>query len=427
MKIHMLGIKGTGMSALAIVLKQMGHEVSGSDIEKNLFTEEELLANNIEVKKFDKNNLVDVDTLIVGHNFVDCNNVELMEAKKRKIKIVEYHKYLSSLIKNHYSIAVTGSNGKTTTTALIATILDEVENTSYLIGSGEGKGNKESKYFTFEACEHQEHFLEYHPNLILINNIDYDHVDYYKNEKDYIDSFYKFTKNAKDKIIINADDKNLKDLKSSICFGINNKSMFNARNIKYDKGIKYDLFYKNDYLGHLDLNLYGEHMVYNTLAALTCCVSLGIEVEVAIKAINKFKGVKRRFKETIIKDDVYIDDYAHHPSKIRAIISAIRGKYKDKKIFVFYRPDRVSRLNYFSSLFAKELLKADKAYILPFLNMGEEEKESIDDFLIKNPKISLANDSVYKRVSKKNGVIYLMVSSKDVSEVKENILKYKGD
>lgn len=427
MKIEMLGIKGTGMSALAIVLKQLGHDVRGSDIKKKLFTEEELLKNNIIVNDFDKENLNDVDLLIAGHNFIDSDNVEIKEAKKRKIEVIEYNHYLESLIQNYYSVAVCGSNGKSTTTALISTILNEVENTSYLIGSGEGKGNKESKYFTFEACEHQKHFFTYHPSLILVNNIDYDHVDFYKSEEDYIKAFYSFIKNAKDKVIVNGDDKNLKHLKSVIFFGIDNKFMFNARNIHYEKGIDYDLFYKDDYLSHLHLDFYGEYMVYDSLAALTCAISLGIEVNVAIKAIEKFKGVKRRFKETIINDDVYIDDYAHHPSKIKAIISAIRQKYKDKKIYVFYRPDRVSRLNYFSSLFAKELLKANRAYILPFLNMNEEEKASIEDFLKENPKIKLTNENIYKKVSKENGVVYLMVSSKDVSEVKENILKYKGD
>ena len=427
MKIEMVGVKGTGMSALAIVLKQLGHDVKGSDIDKKIFTQEGLEKNGIRVNGFSTSNLDDIDLLISGHNFIDSDNIEISEAKKKNIKIVEYHEFLESLIQDYYSIAICGSNGKSTTTALVSTILDNIENTSYLIGSGEGKGSSDSKYFTFEACEHQKHFLVYHPDLILVNNIDYDHVDFYKSEEEYIKAFYEFIKNAKDKVIVNGDDKNLKDLKSVIYFGIENKTMFHASNIKYDNGIDYDLFYKEEYLGHVHLDFYGEYMVYDSLAALTCAISLGVEVKVAIEALKKFKGVKRRFKETIINDDVYIDDYAHHPSKIRAIISAIRQKYKNKKIYVFYRPDRASRLNYFSSLFARELLKVNKAYILPFLNMGEEESNSIESFLKENPKIKLVSDNIYKKVSKEKGVVYLMVSSKDVSEVKENILRYKGD
>jgi len=425
MKIHMLGIKGSGMSALAIILKQLGNEISGSDVSCNMFTEEELEKNDIYVRKFDEQNLKDVDLLIVGHKFIDSDNVEIMSAKRKKIMVVEYNKFLKEFIEGYYSVAICGSNGKSTTTALIATILDEVENTSYLIGSGEGKGSANSKYFTFEACEHKKHFLEYNPSLILVNNIDYDHVDFYKNEEEYKNAFYAFINKAKDRVVVNGDDENLNKLNNVIFFGINNKEMFNARNINYENGIDYDLYYKDNFISHIHLNLYGEYMVYDTLAAISVTLAMGIEINVIINALKKFKGVKRRFKETIINDDVYIDDYAHHPSKIKAMISATRMKYKDKKIIAFYRPDRITRLDYFSFSFANELLKADKAYILPFISKTEEEEKCIERFLVNNPKIKKVNESIYKRMAKEKGVVYLMMSSKDVSEVKEEILKYK--
>ena len=427
LKVHMIGIKGTGMSALALVLKDLGYDVTGSDIEKEIFTQYELINKGIKIKSFAITNLDDIDLVVAGHNFIQSDNIEINEAKKRNIKILEYNECLQEIIRDYYSIAVCGSNGKSTTTALITSILNGCENTSYLVGSGEGGANKDSRYFVFEACEHQRHFLKYHPNIILINNIDYDHVDYYKSEEEYAKAFYEFKENALDKVIVNGDDNNLKKFKNVITFGINNHDMFNARNVKYNNGIQYDLYYKDDFIRHVDLSVYGEHMVYNTLASISVCMCLGMDIDLILKSIKNFSGVKRRFKETIINDDVYIDDYAHHPSKIKAIINAIKSKYPKRKIFVFYRPDRVSRLNYFSSLFAKELLKADKAYILPFLNMGEEEKESIEKFIKENPRVRISDDKVYKRVAKENGVIYLMVSSKDVSEVKENILKYKGD
>lgn len=413
------------MSSLAMLLKDLGHEVKGSDYNKYIFTQDELKKKNIEIKKFNVDNLDDVNLVVVGHNFIDSDNIELVEAKKRGIKVLEYNECLASLLSDYYSIAVCGSNGKSTTTALVSTILNEIEDTSFLIGSGEARGNKKSEYFTFEACEYKRHFLKYYPNLILVNNIDYDHIDYFKSEKDYINAFFEFIKQSRDKVVVNGDDKNLKKIRGAIFFGIKNKSMYHARNISYDKGISYDLYYKKQYIIHIDLPMYGEYMVYNTLAAISVCLTLGLKIDVIIEGLKKFKGVKRRFKETIVNDDVYIDDYAHHPSKIKAIISAIRSKYKDKKIIAFYRPDRVSRLDYFTSSFIKELLKADEAYIMPYISDNDEEKESIEKFISKSKNIKLVNDEVYKKVSKEEGVVYLMMSSKDVSEVKEKILKYK--
>ena len=424
MKFFLTGIKGSGMSALAIVLKDLGNDVKGSDYESYIFTQDELDKHNIVVNDFSIDNIDDIELLIVGHNFIDSDNIEILEAKRRGIEIIEYHKFISEFIKDYYSIAVSGSNGKSTTTALISLILNEVENTSFLVGSGEGRGNK-SKYFTFEACEYKEHFLEYKPSLILVNNIDYDHVDYYKSEDDYKSAFYKFIENAKDKVVVNGDDINLKYIKNTIVFGIYNRTMFNARNISYENGIKYDLYYKDEYIDKIELEMYGECMVYNTLASICVCMSLGISIEIIKRGLKKFKGVKRRFMETIIDDDVYIDDYAHHPSKIRAIIDAVKSKYKDRKVIAFFRPDRISRLDYFSSSFLASLKRADEFYVLPFISNTKEENESYLKF-INDHNLEKINDDVYSRVSKQRGVVYLMMSSKSMEEVKENLLKYKG-
>ena len=201
--------------------------------------------------------------------------------------------------------------------------------------------------------------------------------------------------------------------------------MFNARNISYENGIKYDLYYKDEYIDKIEIEMYGECMVYNTLASICVCMSLGISIEIIKRGLKKFKGVKRRFMETIIDDDVYIDDYAHHPSKIRAIIDAVKSKYKDRKVIAFFRPDRISRLDYFSSSFLASLKRADEFYVLPFISNTKEENESYLKF-INDHNLEKINDDVYSRVSKQRGVVYLMMSSKSMEEVKENLLKYKG-
>ena len=424
MKYHFIGIKGSGMSALAIILKDLGHEVSGSDYSSYIFTQEDLINKGIEVKAFDVDSLDDVDVVIVGHNFIDSDNVEVKESLKRGLVMVEYHKAVANLLKSYYSIAIAGSAGKTTVTALIASVLKEIDDTSYLIGCGEGRGGN-GKYFVFEACEHKEHFLIYTPNIVLVNNVDYDHVDYYKNESSYIKAFYKFINQAQNIVIVNGDDENLAKVNNVTTYGTSDKCMIRAKNISYDNGIRYDLFYKNNYITDINLEMYGEHMVYNTLACISVCLSLGVNMESIKNGLKKFNGVKRRFKETIINGDVYIDDYAHHPSKINAIINAVKQKYKDREIIAFFRPDRVSRLNYFAFDFVSSLKRANEFYVVPFLNNTDEEIDSYNKF-IQEYNLEELNENVYSRVSKKKNVIYLMMSSKNMEEVKEKILKYKG-
>ena len=424
MRYHFIGIKGSGMSALAIVLKGLGHKVKGSDYSTYIFTEDLLVEEGIEIYEFNVNNLEDVDVVIVGHNFMESDNVEYKEAKRKNMKIVEYHIALSTLIKNYCSIAISGSNGKTTTTGLIASVLNEVEDTSYLIGSGEGKGRK-SKYFTFEACEYKNHFLEYKPNIVLVNNIDYDHVDYFKEEKDYVKAFYNFINNSKNIVVVNGDDKHLKCVNNVISFGLDSNCLIRAKNVKYDNGISYDLYYKDNYIDRIELDFYGKHMVYNTLACISVCMSVGIDMINIKNGLKKFKGVKQRFEETIINGDVYIDDYAHHPSKINAIIDAVKQKYKNKKVIAFFRPDRVSRLDYFASLFVSSLKRADEFYILPFNSSNNEEITSYKNFM-REYNLKELSEETYLEIARKKDVVYLMMSSKNMDEVKSSIIKYKG-
>ena len=190
-KIYMVGIGGISMSGIALILKRWDYEVSGSDVDDYIFTEEELNKYKIPIYSFNKNNFDNEYIVIIGHKFIDSDNEEVLKAKENN-KWYEYNDFLKEFIQNYYSIAVSGSHGKTTTTSLIAHVLNEVDECGYLIGDGTSYVSPLSNYFVFEACEHKERFLKYKSDIVLINNIDYDHVDYYKSERDYINSFYKF-------------------------------------------------------------------------------------------------------------------------------------------------------------------------------------------------------------------------------------------
>ena len=172
---HFIGIKGSGMSALAIILKARGYKVQGSDYPNHFFTEDNLIKNKIKILPFKKEN-IKKRMIIVKGNMFNEENIEVREAINKKLKIYSYQEMISKIIKDYNTIAITGCHGKTTTSKLLAHVI----NPNYIIGDGSG-GASANNYFVLEACEYKRHFLNYNPNYTIITNIDLDHVDYYKN------------------------------------------------------------------------------------------------------------------------------------------------------------------------------------------------------------------------------------------------------
>jgi len=430
MNFYFIGIKGSGMASLAMLVKDKGHKVKGSDVEEYIFTQEELKRKGIEVLNFNKNNFNQDDIVIIGHKFINSDNEEVIKAKSEN-EWYEYNDYISEFIKDYYSVAISGSHGKTTTTSLVANILNEIDDCGYLIGDGTSHISSLTNYFVFEACEQKEHFLKYKSDIILINNIDYDHVDYYKDEKDYIDAFYKFSKNASKKVIVNGDDYWLSKLNDSLKYGLEETNDIIAKNIKEDeRGISYDLYYKNKLLKRVSFPFYGHHMVYNTLGAIAVGLYLNLNINIIEKGLNKFKGVKRRFNETFIDDCVIIDDYAHHPSEIEITIRACKQKYKNKKIIAFFKGDRYSRVYKFASKIASSLEIADEAYVLPFPACSvKEEGIDIDEsyLTLYSNKIKIFNSREIEKIAKEKNCVYLFMSSKNMKDIQSKIIDLKKE
>ena len=211
---HLIGIKGSGMSALAHILYDMGHVVQGSDIEETLFTQIGLEAKGMTLYPFGKSMIEPDMTVIIGNAFKD-DHIEVIKAKEIGAKCVRYHDFLGSLASGFTSIAISGTHGKTTTTGLLSHILRLNHPTSYLIGDGTGKGVENSEYFVFEACEYQRHFLAYHPDYAIITNIEHDHPDYFKDIDDVLDAFNTFVSQCKKMVIACGDDSEVKKLKAS--------------------------------------------------------------------------------------------------------------------------------------------------------------------------------------------------------------------
>lgn len=202
---YLIGIKGTGMSALAQILFDLGYEVMGSDKPDHFFTEKPLIERGIKILPFNKDNIKE-DMLIVQGNAFSDTNEEVVRAKELNLKIYTYQEMVGKLTKMFNTITVAGCHGKTTTSAMLSHVLNNIVGANYLIGDGSGYAIKENNYFVLEACEYKRHFLSYTPQYAIITNIELDHIDYYKDIDDYIDAFREYANNAEKMVIACGDD-----------------------------------------------------------------------------------------------------------------------------------------------------------------------------------------------------------------------------
>jgi len=408
MKYYFVGIKGTGMSALAMFLKEKGHFVAGADTKDYIFTEERLKNNNVKIESFDDMNYQDFDFIVLGNSFSDM--------KIENKKTIKYPNLLEEIINDHISIAVAGTHGKTTTSTFLANML----NSNCLIGDGNSTFNN-SPYFVFEACEYNRVFLNYHPDYLVITNIDYDHVDYYKTKEDYRNAFLEFISQVKTKVIVNGDDAFLRNIPNAISYGLSKNNNVFADNIKlHKKGITFDLYIDKKYQRTMNLNIYGKHNLLNVLACISVLYILGEKIR--IKALPL---AKRRFTESKYKNNIFIDDYGHHPNEIKATIDSIKQKYPNKKIVLIFKPDRYSRIKKFGLDFVEVFKMVDEAYITPFPTCSKKEA-GID---IKDDYLSTLDESIillkddYSRFKNYQNNLFLMSSSKNVNTIKEGIIR----
>ncbi|MDY0405308.1 UDP-N-acetylmuramate--L-alanine ligase [Virgibacillus sp. 179-BFC.A HS] len=380
---HFIGIKGTGMSALAQILYDSGETVQGSDIEKRFFTQAALEEKHIPIYPFSADNIKEGYTVIAGNAFAD-DNVEIKRAKELGVTFYRYHEFLGEWLKQYTSIAVTGAHGKTSTTGLLAHVLDEKFPISYLIGDGTGKGHVESEYFVFEACEYRRHFLNYKPDYAIMTNIDFDHPDYYSSINDVFDAFQSMADNVKRGIIACGDDLELQKIQAKVpvvYYGLHSGNDFQAQNIKEDEtGTTFDVFVRNTFYDTFHISMFGNHNILNALAVIAMCHYEGLQAE-DIKKISTFQGVKRRFTEKTVSDQVIIDDYAHHPREISATIESARKKYHGKEIVAIFQPHTFTRTKTFLQEFADSLNQADHVFLCDIFGSAREKSGelSIDD------------------------------------------------
>ena len=420
MKYFFVGIKGTGMSALAQVLKGLGYEVEGSDKKDHFFTEEALIEKNIKIYEFNKDNIKEDMIIVQGNAFKDTHE-EIVRAKELNLKIYSYQDMVSKLTKMFETITIAGCHGKTTTTSMLSHVLKNITGCNYLIGDGTGDASKENKYFALEACEYKRHFLSYTPYYAIITNIELDHIDYYKDIDDVISAYQEYAKLAEKMVIACGDDPYTHTLEVNVpifYYGLNDDNDIIAKDVVYtNEGTSFDVFIEDNYYGHFDLPLYGKHMLLNSLAVIGVCYYERLEAKDVAKYLKTFEGAKRRFKENIIGDIVTIDDYAHHPTEVKVTIKGARQKYPDKEIVAILKTHTLSRTKEMAQEFADALNLADKSYIM---DIGvDREEDGYDDVTYEVILDKLNNgeyinlDMVDKLLKHKNAVMIFM-SSKDI-------------
>lgn len=412
-KYYLIGIKGAGMSALANILHDMGHDVSGSDIKEMIFTQVELEAKGIVLYEFGHTKIDPNMVVIVGNAFKD-DHPDVQSAKSIGARIVRYHDFLAELANDFISIGVAGTHGKTTTTGLLSHVLRLSEPTSYLIGDGTGRGVVGSKYFAFEACEYRRHFHAYLPDYLIITNIEHDHPDYFKDIDDVIDAFQVAARNCKKKVIMWGDDKNIQklNLPNGLTYGFNDHNDIVARNvIKETEGTTFDVLVDGKYYHTFKTPFFGDHMVLNSLSVIAVCHLEGMDPKVTGKDLSLFLGVKRRFSEQQVGNQIMIDDYAHHPTEIEVTLKAARQKYPTRPLIAIFQPHTFSRTTTFATEFAQALKLADHVYLTEIFGSARESGSHIDISIMldSNKDFQLITlDDVKKLKQYNNGILVFM-------------------
>lgn len=373
---HFIGIKGAGMSALALLLHQMGHKVQGSDVEKYYFTQRGLEQAGITILPFSEDNISPDMELIAGNAFREDNNSEVAYAMRHQLPFKRYHEFLGEFMKQFTSLGVAGAHGKTSTTGLLSHVLKHMAATSYLIGDGTGHGAADARYFVFESDEYVRHFMPYHPEYSIITNIDFDHPDYFTGLDDVFNAFNDYAKQVKKALFVYGEDEELRKISSPApiyYYGFEDTDDFVAFDItRTTNGSDFKVRHHHKLIGQFHLPAYGRHNILNATAVIANLFIAGFDMKLVAEHLKSFSGVKRRFTEKVINDTIIIDDFAHHPTEIIATLDAARQKYPNKEIIAIFQPHTFTRTIALLDDFAHALNEADSVYLAPIYGSARE-------------------------------------------------------
>lgn len=405
------------MSAIARVMLEMGYKVTGSDVARQELTEK-LAAKGARIYIGHEPEHVKGADLVVYSTALSRDNVERVAAEELNIPILHRAQMLARLMNNGKGVAVAGAHGKTTTSSMIALVMETCQlDPTYIIG-GEivnvGTNAKAGKgdYVVAEADESDGSFLQYHPAIAIVTNIEPDHLENYDGDFNKLKAAYvQFLSQVKDggKAIVCADDENMQGMlpelikgplgqEGVLTYGIDHEAIYRATNITLgDRKASFDMTRHGQLLGRIELSVPGRHNVFNAMATVITCLEAGVSFGAIAEAIVDFRGAKRRFQVLgEVNDILVIDDYAHHPTEIQATISA--AKSTGKRIVAVFQPQRYTRTFFLLEQFSRAFSEADEVLITDIYSpAGEQQIEGVHskklvDMIIKN---SNSNTSYY--------------------------------
>jgi UDP-N-acetylmuramate--alanine ligase len=437
--VHFIGIGGYGMSAIARVLLEMGYRVSGSDEVRQELTEK-LAARGALVYIGHQAEHVRGADLVVYSSALPKDNVEIVAAEKLNIPIIHRAQMLARLLNARRGVAVAGAHGKTTTSSMIALIMEAGGlDPTYIIGGeimnvGSNAKAGKGEFVVAEADESDGSFLQYHPQYAVVTNIEADHLENYDGKFENLKNAYvQFLSQVKPggKAILCMDDPYVQELMPGLSceiltYGIHTNATFRAKNIELgDRRVRFEVEREGAALGSIELSVPGIHNVYNALAALIVGLEGGLSFERIAASLAKFRGAKRRFQVVGEYDDILvIDDYAHHPTEIEATISA--AKSTGKRIIAVFQPQRYTRTYFLLEQFSRAFGEADEVILTDiFSPAGEKRIEGVSsarlaDMIAKNsnPNVRYIPDKdevlTYLTEHVKSGDLVLTMGAGDI-------------
>ena len=375
-RFHFIGAGGIGMSGLAKLLMKNEAIVTGSDQMPSEVVDSLCRAGaDIKLDHRAENLSTETDAVVISAAIKE-DNPELKEARERGYKVYKYADMLGELMNRYEGIAISGTHGKSTTSGWLIHLLKQAGiDTNFIIGAqigqlGTSSGAADSKYFVAEACEYDRSFLNLKPKIACILNIEQDHLDYYKDEDEIVEAFGEFALDTKPGgiVIANGQDANVAKIIRRLgaglrceTFGLEKNCNFYAENIALNDGLyAFDVYYNNQLLGATRISLPGKHNILNALAVIAMAINVGLEPRRALELLPGFTGIERRLMLKGRFDQITVlDDYAHHPTEIRASLAAIRQRYPSKQIWCIFQPHQYSRTRFLLDDFAESFKLAD--------------------------------------------------------------------
>ncbi|PMP63224.1 MAG: UDP-N-acetylmuramate--L-alanine ligase [Sulfurihydrogenibium sp.] len=422
-RIHFIGIGGSGMNGIAELLLNQGYTISGSDLKESYTTQRlKELGAKIYIGH-SEDNVKDVD-VVVYSSAVKPDNPELKKAKELGIPTIPRGEMLAELMRFKYGIAIAGSHGKTTTTSMVGTVLGKTgfDPTVVVGGKLEAYGSNaklgRGEFLVAESDESDGSFLKLTPTIVSINNIDLEHLGFYKDLEDIKRAFTEFANKVPfyGAVAVNIDDENVRSIvpkieRKVIKFGLSEEAEIRGKNLQVIDG-RYKFTVEG--FGDIHLSVPGIHNVYNALATIAICQELGVPFCVIKESLETFQNAKRRF-EIKYKDDVLvIDDYAHHPTEIKATLSAARDMYPDRRIVAVFQPHRYSRVHSLFNEFVNSFDIPDIVIITDIYSAGE------------NPIDGVSGESLTEKIREKRDNVFFVKDIEEAESLVKSILK-SGD